>query len=218
MRIANVIMLLKGLSNNNATAVKAHLQYSVAKLCDAMDTIGFAQDLQTDSLVQSIEERELQLIQQIRTAGIRKPRETALIDEILDLRKDRRRIFASLTASLAAHQSRIADVEKQLRSHYEDLKDVDSKWQRRVEDLQAKMSLSEAAHKHQLEELSGKQTRAMKEEKKRLARKYEEQLQVIEAKLNELQASKSENESVKAKADAAVIAEIESQCNARVEK
>ena len=42
------------------------------------------------SAIEKIEDKEQDILQRIRTAGLRKPRETALIDNVLDLRKVRR--------------------------------------------------------------------------------------------------------------------------------
>jgi hypothetical protein len=44
-----------------------------------------------------IENMEQAVIQHIRTSGIRKPRETSLIDELMDMRRERRKLFAALS-------------------------------------------------------------------------------------------------------------------------
>ena len=48
-----------------------------------------------------IETREQDLIQHIRTAGLQKRREILLVDEVLDLRKEKRKLLTSLTSELA---------------------------------------------------------------------------------------------------------------------
>jgi hypothetical protein len=64
-------------------------------------------NLQQDSNedLAKIENLEQALIQHIRTSGVRKPRETALIDEVMDLRRDRRRLFCSLITQLKSSES-----------------------------------------------------------------------------------------------------------------
>lgn len=57
-----------------------------------------------NAMQQKVEDLEQALIQHLRTAGIRKPRETALIDEVMDLRKHRRRLLAAVNAQLAVLQ------------------------------------------------------------------------------------------------------------------
>jgi len=43
-----------------------------------------------------IENMEQAVIQHVRTSGIRKPRETSLIDELMDIRRERRKLFSAL--------------------------------------------------------------------------------------------------------------------------
>jgi hypothetical protein len=64
-------------------------------------------NLQQDSNedLAKIENLEQALIQHIRTSGVRKPRETALIDEVMDIRRDRRRLFCSLITQLKSSES-----------------------------------------------------------------------------------------------------------------
>ena len=47
--------------------------------------------------MEKIEELEQLLLQHMRTAGLRSNKESGLVEEILDLRKERRKLFAQLT-------------------------------------------------------------------------------------------------------------------------
>ncbi|RYY82195.1 hypothetical protein EON63_13790 [archaeon] len=47
--------------------------------------------------MESIESKEQALVQHIKTAGLRQPKELALINEILEIRKERRQVFSALT-------------------------------------------------------------------------------------------------------------------------
>ena len=62
-------------------------------------------NLEYNESVLRIENIEQSIIQHIRTSGIRKPRETALIDELLDLRKERRIFSSSIHNQLKSLES-----------------------------------------------------------------------------------------------------------------
>lgn len=62
-----------------------------------------------------IEGLEQEIIQHIRTSGIRKPRETSLIDEVLEIRKERRRLFSSLTNQLTSSNNQLSQLSDELR-------------------------------------------------------------------------------------------------------
>lgn len=47
----------------------------------------------------SIEQQEQDLIRHIHTSGLKTPRETSLVDEVMNIRKERRRLFAKLLNS-----------------------------------------------------------------------------------------------------------------------
>ena len=57
--------------------------------------------------MEDIESKEELLLQHIRSSGLKKQRETSLIDEVLDLRKCRRQVFTALTEKLKDLQSKI---------------------------------------------------------------------------------------------------------------
>jgi len=65
-------------------------------------------DLDHKNSFERIETLEQSLIQHIRTAGLRKPRECSLIDDVMNLRKDRRQTFTNLFkyAELLKEQNR----------------------------------------------------------------------------------------------------------------
>lgn len=62
-----------------------------------------------------IETKEQNLIQHIRTAGLQKRREMLLVDEVLELRKAKRKLLTSLTAELenVKEESTVANVKSQ---------------------------------------------------------------------------------------------------------
>jgi TolA-binding protein len=171
-----------------------------------------------ENLVQGIELKEQQLIQQIRTSGIRKPRETSLIDEVLDIRKERRKLFSLLTNAIESSSARITELESQGNRHQSELRSRETLLEQRMENQKKELIRVEELHQQQLAVMAEKYAQTLKDEKRRIAHKYEEKMQLVESKLNELQSSKDNNEAVKAKAEAAIITDIELQCNARVDK
>lgn len=68
---------------------------------------------EVSSYFSGVEEKELQLIQHIRTSGLRKPRETSLVDEVMDIRKDRRQISSHLTTNYELLKKENAMLQRQ---------------------------------------------------------------------------------------------------------
>ena len=85
-------------------------------------------------VMDKLEDREQDLIQHVRTAGLQKRREISLVDEILELRKERRQQFSALQSQVKVLSSEkeellkqgncvIDDAKRQLhsiKSHYEE--------------------------------------------------------------------------------------------------
>eukprot|EP01032_Pedospumella_encystans_P025125 gene25125-28405_t len=61
-----------------------------------------------------IENLEQGIIQHVKTSGIRKPRELQLIDEIMDLRRERRKLFSTLVQQLRVTEGLNAELGSQL--------------------------------------------------------------------------------------------------------
>jgi len=65
-----------------------------------------------DEGADGLEHLEQQIIQHIRTAGLRKPKETSLVDELLELRKLRRQVFARLNTDASNAKEEVAETLK----------------------------------------------------------------------------------------------------------
>jgi len=62
--------------------------------------------------IEAIEGMEQAVIQHIRTAGIvNKSKETSLVDKVLDLRRERRRIFSSTFNELESAQKEVIELQ-----------------------------------------------------------------------------------------------------------
>jgi hypothetical protein len=63
-----------------------------------------------------IEELEQGILQHIRTAGLRKPKETSLVDELLAIRRERRRLFAGIVVKAEQTSAALSSVSDELRA------------------------------------------------------------------------------------------------------
>ena len=71
-------------------------------------------------LCSSLEDREHQLIQHLRTSGIRKPREIELINEVIQLRQERRKSFSALDSIAQRHSKENISLKQRLASSVDD--------------------------------------------------------------------------------------------------
>ena len=139
--------------------------------------------------MEEIETKEQNLIQHIRTAGLHKRREIALVDEVLDLIKEKRKLLtshqmqiATLTSENAGLTSNcstvIADAKEQLcviKAHYEDkYKNLQTQYFNQNKDL-----LEE--NKSLLD-----QNNALKAAQQEITAKYTEKMSTLDGKIKEL--------------------------------
>ena len=121
----------------------------------------------------SIEGTEQSVIQHLRTCGLRKASETSLIDDILNIRRERRRIFTDLMQVCESLRNQNKHLEKQLLIS-------------REEAIQAKK-----ASATQLEEMQLACTRELKEQTEALKQQQALKLKEVEARLEDLIARKN---------------------------
>ena len=115
-----------------------------------------------------LEAQEQDFIQHIRTAGLRKPRETALVDELLAMRKERRQIFSALVGHIIRLQSTRLQLAEDVERHIAAQRDLRS------------------AHQEELRKLEETHTSEMRHQMQRLSRKYEDKLRMIGSKVEEV--------------------------------
>lgn len=161
--------------------------------------------------MESIEDKEQALIQHLRTAGLRQPKEIALVDEVLEIRKERRRLYAGLQERVGALEAAKADLTQQ----------VDSQRIRMVEDLDSlktryESELGKRDEAFRMLERSLREEKDLQSENVRLTEKkaldklkhgYEAKLALLEGKLQEILAEKQSGELKQARALANSIAQ-----------
>ena len=110
----------------------------------------------------SLEEREQKLIQTLRTSGLRKATETSMIDTLLDVRRERRRILSDLMLVCDRQRAQNAELDKQLEAvkadHKQHVKDMiatmESDERKAAHDTEVSLLALKKAHERKLKELS----------------------------------------------------------------
>jgi len=139
--------------------------------------------------MEAIEALEQDLIQHIRTAGLQKRREICLVDEVLELRKEKRKLLTSLQSQIATLTSEkteltekcgtiISDAKCQLgliKTHFEDkLKTEQAELGQHNDELVAE-------NKTLLE-----QSNSLKAKQLEMTEKYSRNVSLLDAKIREL--------------------------------
>lgn len=124
--------------------------------------------IRKDFSLDRLEAQEQEIIQHIRTSGLRKPRETALVDELLAVRKERRQIFSGLIGHIIRLQASRKQLSDELQQQALTLRDANSSHQLDIKKLEDSHALELQNHAQ------------------RLTRKYEERLRSIGAKLEQV--------------------------------
>jgi len=152
--------------------------------------------IRRDFSLDSLETREQDIIQHVRTAGLRKPRETALVDELLAIRKERRQIFSALVG----HIVRLQTTRQQLTDDLEQQASA----QREMRSL----------HQQELKKMEETHATELQHQVQRLSRRYEDKLRLIGSKVEEVASARrrdqqSEAESLAQQMTAAALGEAE---------
>jgi len=113
-----------------------------------------------------LEEREQGLIQSLRTSGLRKATETSMIDTLLDVRKERRRILSDLMLVCDRQRTQNADLDQQIEDMKANQKQrekgmratIESSDLKAAHDAQVEVLALKKAHERKLKELSMKLT------------------------------------------------------------
>ena len=135
------------------------------------------------TLVEAMEEIERKLIQSVKTSGVKKQREVAMVDQLLELRKHRRKYSADKT--------------RQLSIMIEEKKSLSCQLERALTDLRRHAEESEVLHREEsgkielkyrqkLEEYSSKRDAAIKKYISNLKEKHSTQISILESKLRQI--------------------------------
>ena len=66
--------------------------------------------------IDGIEKKEQEVINHLRTAGLRQSSETSLVDDILKIRKERRKVFSAMQTKLMKIVTKVEEMEREERS------------------------------------------------------------------------------------------------------
>jgi hypothetical protein len=155
-------------------------------------------EIDYSDLLNQLESQEQSIIQHIRTSGLKKNRECALIDEIMDLRKNRRRTFTMLVKDLGHSQKCCASLENSIQNEKESTKRrYESEIAALRDDLNSKNSLLqrfEIKMKEKLESLHHKYQHATSDEVNKVRLKYESRLRELERIVSQVEVDVSSKE------------------------
>lgn len=148
--------------------------------------------------MENLEEREQILIQHLRTAGLRQAKEASLVEEVFDLRKERRRYFSQLQEEMG----RLDQVNKdlcleldQVKQHLmTDLTTLQKKHEREVAIRDEQLRLLEQSMKAEKEAQVENVKLTEKKSLDRLKASYESKLSLLEEKLKEIIEEKQQND------------------------
>ena len=130
---------------------------------------------------------EQKIIQHIRTAGIiNKSKETSIVDELLDFRRERRKVFSALMRDITNQNEMLQKLSKDLHdreidseSKRKEIESVKLSHEKMLMDLKSKSA----------EELRNLQENSLQREKSALTemrRKYDLKVKLIESKIDEV--------------------------------
>lgn len=135
--------------------------------------------------IEKIENEEQEYIQQLRTSGLRKPRETFLIEKIMDIRKSRRVIFTSIMSDLEKMSKVSTDVKSKLDEN-ELIARTNAEYKRKIDELNSQL----LKKSQEFSSLNDKTEFKLKVYKEKLNMKYESRLKELDDKMKEIEIAK----------------------------
>lgn len=141
-----------------------------------------------------IESLEQELIQHIHTAGLRKPREIALCEEIMIIRKERRQVYTSLNNNIKQLIDNINILSSRLNTMNNNNDILTSQkvflLQQKYDDLNTTANDKIEYLKNQIKKIQDNQEFVISNEKELLRQRYEKKMKLLDDKYNELSDSK----------------------------
>ena len=190
-----------------------------------MTSPGTQQQLDYSSGLGTIENLEQNVIQHIRTSGIRTPRETQLIDEVMELRRERRKLFSTVVNQLRTVDSLNAQLT-------DDLNNLKEKQAKEATGLQAQLAhlLTQKQNDHENFDQQLRKELEIQEEKfkfmerlniEKVKKKCEERMKLLELKVNEVLQAKAQADNKDARKIAIELVtkekeEMEKKCNDKI--
>lgn len=134
-----------------------------------------------------IEELEQEALQHVRTAGLRKPRETALAEELMVIRRERRRLFAALVAKLDEVSSRNEKIQA-------DMEQTTSHQLQREKGMSERITGMSTSYEEKFKEEKEKLELKHRIELNGIRKKCEDKIRLIEGKLEEIMLEKGKKD------------------------
>ena len=174
-----------------------------------------------------LERLEQDLILHVRTSGVRKQSEISLINEIMEIRRERRQLISALVdkydrmhAENVALRKSVAGSEettqKLISSHGLEMERISRDIKQQIAEIKQECA---NAYSHNMEKMSMEHKSSMD----KLKAKYREKIQLFEHKINQLSEAKLNADSVEAQKMASKLvatakAELEARYNKTVDK
>jgi hypothetical protein len=139
--------------------------------------------------MEGIEAREQDLIQHIRTAGLQKRREICLVDEVLELRKERRKFLTSMQSQIASLTSERSELTERCGQVISDAKEqllaIKVHFEEKLKSVQTDL---EARNKELMTESNAllDQNNKLKDHQLTMTQKYSKNVGLLDAKIKEL--------------------------------
>ena len=175
----------------------------------------------------AIEAIEQQLIQHLRTAGIRKQREVELINQVMILRRERRRSFSAISLSMQKVvdengnlKAMLSIARKQIEFEIKVRNDcISDALQRKDSEIHCAIQENEKENNKKMDRCSYQ----MKLQIEKISKTYEEKLQMLDLKIQELIAARGNQdqrvaESMAFEMTAKAISDLNDRHNAKLQK
>eukprot|EP01031_Cornospumella_fuschlensis_P023447 gene23447-28446_t len=144
--------------------------------------------------MESIEAKEQALVQHFKTAGLRQQKELALVNEILEIRKERRQLFASLSetsSKLLASNNELSQTISILKEEaIQDMAELEDRYHKELEAQKTTFLHKERVLQEELALRRENQKLHVEQEVNRVKLVYESKLQLVESKLKRQVAEK----------------------------
>jgi chromosome segregation ATPase len=151
----------------------------------------------------AIESREQNLIQRIRTSGLVQSREVLLVDEVLEIRKERRQLFTKMNGEISMLQEMSQRWEQKALSLEQRIDQLQREFLRREEDRKIKNREEiENAKQEMLQHREKEASLAQAEFSRReeiMKIRYENQLQELAAKIEQVTIEQKSHDLTQAK-------------------
>ena len=175
----------------------------------------------------AIEAIEQQLIQHLRTAGIRKQREVELINQVMILRRERRRSFSAISVSTQKVvnengnlKAMLSNARKQIELEIKVRNDcISEAVQRKDSEIHCAIQENEKENVKKMDMCSYQ----MKLQIEKISKRYEEKLQMLDLKIQEMSAARDDQnqrvaESIAFEMTAKAISDLNDRHNAKLQK